>query len=120
MSCNPGGRPKVITEAYKRRLGTPFNAESPTGAEVVAQAMFIQTAKGNVSAPPELREATETGTAPDGNMAFPRISQIILSRAMIGVTGKAHPAVTPWIQVMRCMSMRPRASEPYRLCIDPG
>lgn len=95
MSCNPGGRPKVITEAYKRRLGTPFNAESPTGAEVVAQAMFIQTAKGNVSAPPELREATETGTAPDGNMAFPRISQIILESSNDRSDGQGPPGGHP-------------------------
>ena len=58
QSGNPGGRPRLLTEAYKEWL-EEVDAEGITNARRVANAIGGAGAKGNVSAAGEIRKATE-------------------------------------------------------------
>ena len=61
QSGNPGGRPKVLSSAYRQWLET-VNANDPEGrtnAELVARSMGLQSLKGNINAAREMRSATE-------------------------------------------------------------
>ena len=60
-NANPGGRPKVLSSAYRKWLET-INVNDPEGrtnAELVARSMGLQSLKGNINAAREMRSATE-------------------------------------------------------------
>jgi len=61
QSGNPGGRPKLLGDAYRAQLAKPVpgDPEGRTYAEAIAQAMAIESFKGNVPAAREVRSATE-------------------------------------------------------------
>lgn len=61
QSGNPGGRPKLLGEAYKAKLArvVPDDPEGRTYAEVMADAIALQVIKGDVAAAREIRSATE-------------------------------------------------------------
>lgn len=61
QSGNPGGRPKLLGEAYKAKLArvVPGDSEGRTYAEVMADAVSLEVIRGNVQAAKEIRSATE-------------------------------------------------------------
>lgn len=58
VSGNPGGRPKVLGEAYREWLAK-VNNDGVTNAERVAETMGRRAMLGDVSAAREMRAATE-------------------------------------------------------------
>jgi len=60
-SGNPGGRPKLLSDAYRAQLAKPMpgDAEGRTYAEVIAWGMALAASKDNVPAAREMRQATE-------------------------------------------------------------
>lgn len=59
VSGNPGGRPKLLSDAYRARL---LEVESKTGktyAELIAEAQVRKAHLGDVGAAREIRTATE-------------------------------------------------------------
>lgn len=60
-SGNPGGRPKVLSEAYRAKLAriVPDDPEGRTYAEVMADSIALEVIKGDVAAAREIRSATE-------------------------------------------------------------
>lgn len=61
QSGNPGGRPKrkPISDAYTALLDAIDPKTGLTGAQLVAQAMFLQAFKGNVQAVKEITDRVE-------------------------------------------------------------
>lgn len=60
QSGNPGGRPKLLSEAYKNWLAeTPEGHGGKTNAELIAAALGGEAIDGGVYAARELRSATE-------------------------------------------------------------
>jgi uncharacterized protein DUF5681 len=61
ISGNPGGRPRVLSDAYRKMLATvnERDPEGRTNAELAAEAMKIEMLKGEIPALRELRSATE-------------------------------------------------------------
>lgn len=59
VSGNPGGRPKLLSDAYRRRLAEVNEKTGLTYAETIAIAQVKNAAKGEVQAAKEIRAATE-------------------------------------------------------------
>lgn len=61
QSGNPGGRPKLLSGAYRAMLAevNPRDSEGRTNAEIIAVAARVEALKGDVSAMREIRSATE-------------------------------------------------------------
>ena len=65
QSGNPGGRPKLLTEAYRERLEAEVEAQPDlTYAQAIARAVVVSALDGNLSAVSELRIATEKAERP--------------------------------------------------------
>lgn len=59
QSGNPGGRPKLVSDAYREWLGETDPETGLTNAQALARAAGKQALKGDVSAAREIRSATE-------------------------------------------------------------
>lgn len=61
QSGNPGGRPKLLSGAYRKMLAevNPRDLEGRTNAELIAVAARTEALKGDVGAMREIRSATE-------------------------------------------------------------
>ena len=59
QSGNPGGRPKLLSGAYKKMLATVNERDGRTNAELIAEAAKVESLKGDIPAMRELRQATE-------------------------------------------------------------
>jgi hypothetical protein len=58
QSGNPGGRPKLLSDAYRKKLAEIY-ADGRSYAEMLADAIITEVLKGDVSAAREVRSATE-------------------------------------------------------------
>ena len=61
QSGNPGGRPRLLTNAYKEWLAKT-DKDGVTNAEKVAEAQGLKAQKGSTEAAREIRMATESET----------------------------------------------------------
>lgn len=72
QSGNPGGRPRLLTGAYKAALAAIDETTGKTKAEMIAdslaRAAMLENLPHSVSAAKELRQATEGGD--DGNKSL--------------------------------------------------
>ena len=61
QSGNPGGRPKLLSGAYKAMLAevNPKDPEGRTNAELIAMFARVEAFKGDIGAMREIRSATE-------------------------------------------------------------
>ena len=98
-NANPGGRPKVLSSAYRQWLET-INANDPEGrtnAELVARSMGLQSLKGNINAAREMRSATEGEhheiSGPDGQAI--EIKAFNYATAVAPIAARPEPDSTP-------------------------
>lgn len=59
VSGNPGGRPKLLSDAYREYLGTADEATGRTRAQDIARAQGVKAIQGDVAAAREMRSGTE-------------------------------------------------------------
>jgi len=89
---NPGGRPKLLSDAYRAWLEKEIRLDSgelSTNAELVARGQGVSAVGGNTGAAREIRQATEGDTLHLNADDLERLSDADLNRLIDSLTRRA-------------------------------
>jgi hypothetical protein len=92
-SGNPGGRPKMLMDAYKEKLAEQVESQPEvTYAQAIARAVVILALNGNLQAVSELRSATERAERPGGGRMVEMSDDELLAIISRGGGGTVTPS----------------------------
>ncbi len=87
VSGNPGGRPRLLSDAYREYLATPDPDTGRTRAQDIAVAQGVEALKGETGAAKELRQATEGDTLNLKNLTDAGLDKLISELERISNVG---------------------------------